>query len=227
MLSWAVLLAGAVLLQAIPLASPQPGSDWTELQSLAGLGVAPAVVGGLRAPAADLLWLRANRSWEQRDPAATDAYLRATVALAPEFDYFRVNAARMIAFDFPEWERAGDEPAEVSRRRRLAYGERALALLERRPGSSAAVLIERARLTHQIQGDRSRAAALYREAAELPAAPYFAGRLAVELLVQEGQIDGARTWLRHWLGRLPADDPDAQRARMAARLADLDARAGR
>lgn len=223
---WGLLLAGAICLQAVPLARGPGASDWQSLQPLAGHGVLPAVLGGWGAPAADVLWLRAHRAWERRDAVATDALLHAAVALEPELDYFRINAARIIAFDLPEWDSPPGTPAEVRRRTRAAHTGRALQLLAAQPRPTPAVVIERARLTHQLLEERRAAAVLYQEAAGLSGAPYFAGRLAIELLVQEGRMDEARTWLRGWLATLPADDPAAERARMEARLADLE-RAGR
>jgi tetratricopeptide (TPR) repeat protein len=226
LLPWATLLAGAALLQALPVPSAR-SSDGFITRTAEAASAPGAGFGGTRAVVADVLWLRANVFWERRDAAATDAYLRAAVAAEPCVDYFRINAARMIAFDFPEWARSADEPAEVSRRRRAAHCRRALALLESHPGESADALIERARLTHQVLGDRRGAARLYQQAADLPAAPAFAGRLAVELLVQEGRIDEARAWLGRWLERRSPADPAAQRDRMLARLADLEKRSAR
>lgn len=214
-----ILVTGAALLQA--LSDDGPPASWRQLRPVAGLGVLPAALGGWRAPAADLLWLRANLAWERRDAPATDALLRAAVALEPDEDYFRLNAARIIAFDLAEWERDPVEPAEVSRRRAARQARRALELLVEGPEASAALLVERARLTHQVLGDRVAAARLYRAAAERPAAPYFAGRLATELLVAEGRIDEARDWLRSWVPRLPPGIPAAQRGRMETRLREL------
>lgn len=218
----ALLLFGAMCLQAMPLGPGAAPTDWHSLRPAAGHGVLPAVMGGWGAPAADMLWLRANRAWERRDIVATDALLRAVVALEPEQDYFRINAARIIAFDFPGWELPAGAPHEIQRRTRTDCAERALQLLVAQPRPTPAVVIERARLTHQLLGERSDAAALYQEASRLPGAPYFAGRLAVELLVQDGRIEEARTWLRQWVAELPADEPTAERARMEARLAELE-----
>ncbi|HYC72222.1 MAG TPA: hypothetical protein VEB66_13495 [Opitutaceae bacterium] len=218
---WAVLVLGAALLQSVP-GPPERAGEWRLLGPVAGTGALPAAAGGWRAPAADVLWLRANLAWERRDAVATETLARAAVALEPEVDYFRINTARIIAFDLPEWGLDPTAPAEVARRRRAQHVRRALELLASRPGDSAAVLVERARLTHQGLGDSEAAGELFRAAAERPDAPYFAGRLSVELLIRAGRAREAREWLRAWLPRLPAGDPEAQRARMEARLRELD-----
>lgn len=214
-----LLLAGAGLIQT---AWP-PAADG----SCEADGVPPRfLANGWCAAAADYFWLRANVAWERRDPAATDAFVRAAVGLAPEVDYFRINAARILAFDLPTWRIPVSAPAAVHARARREHAARALALLGERKQPSAAVLIEMGRLWHQVMGDPGRAAECYGRAAARPGAPYFAGRLCVEMLVQAGRPDDARAWLACWLERLPSDDPAAQRAQLEARLAELEAYAG-
>lgn len=225
----ALLVTGGILLQGWAPGAIRPGAATDGLAPVAGQGVALAVLGGFRAPAADGLWLRANLAWEQRDLVATDALVRAAIVADDRVEYFRINGARMIAFDLAEWRIAANAPAAVAAEIRHEHAEQAVALLAegvRRNPSAPALWIEMARITQQRLADRGRAAAYYRRAAELPGAPYFAGRLHVELLVDTGRIAEARDWLRHWLPKLPHDDEAAQRPRMEARLEELERRWG-
>ncbi len=193
--------------------------------ALAGHGVAQVVLGGFRAVAADVLWLRANLAWERRDAAATGALLRATVAADGRAVYFRLNGARIIAYDMPLWRAPPDAPAAVRAQYAAGQAEQALAFLAEgvaQHGPEAEYFVEMARICQQSPGGLSRAAGYYRQAAELPGAPYHAGRLHVELLARTGRLREARDWLRGWLPRLPADEPAAERGRMEARLAELE-----
>jgi len=222
---WLLLAGGGALLSPLGGRLGIQDSEASLPVALAGQGVAPAVLGGFRAMAADVLWLRTNLAWERRDAAATEALLRATVAADGRAVYFRLNGARMLAYDFPAWRTPPDAPAAVRARHAAGHAERALAFLDEgmaSHGPDADSFIEMARICQQQPGDLPRAAGYYRQAAELPGAPYFAGRLHVELLVRTGGVREARDWLRGWLPRLPADDPAAERARMAARLAELE-----
>ena len=197
-----------------------------------GAGPGPAVVGnlalpglfdGLRPLLAGGCWLRANLAWEQRDPAATLAWLEATVALDARPVYFWVNGARMIAYDLPEWE-PGPDPRRVE-----ACTQRALGFLEqglRRHGDDPAILIELANLHLRRRGDLARAAACYRRAAEQPGAPYYAARIHAELLQALGRPDEALAWLRSLLPTLPAHEPAARRTVVEARIRALEAATG-
>lgn len=185
---------------------------------------APPRTGLARALAADASWLKANVAWERHDEALARAWAAAAIAAAPDRDYFRVNTARMCAFDFPVWREAHapDAPASVRRRWREELADEALALLAAGPAADAERLIEAGNIALHAGRDPERAAEFYRRAAELPAAPWHAGRIHAELLRQTGRSREALAWLRAWLPRLPADDPAAQRERVMARIAELE-----
>ncbi len=203
----------------------EPADPVRPARALAGLGATLAVLGGFRALAADVLWLKANLAWERRDLAATDALLRATAAADARAAYYRLNGARIMAYDMPGWRTPPDAPAAVRAQYAAEQAEQALTFLAEgaaQHGPEAEHFIEMARICQQSLGDLPRAAGYYRRAAELPGAPYYAGRLHIELLARSGRLREARDWLRDWLPRLPADDAAAERGRMEARLAELE-----
>lgn len=183
-----------------------------------------AASGPAAALVADAAWLRLNLAAEARDAAAVRALIGVTLAAAPATNYFRLNAARMLAYDLPAW-RAQAEPrapaALVQRWRREAADEAEACLLAD-AADDAECLVEAANLALYARGDRSLAAGRYRRAAELPGAPWHAGRIHAQLLRELGRDREALEWLRAWAPRLPADDPAAQRALVLARLAELE-----
>ncbi|MBX3735413.1 MAG: hypothetical protein KF715_01885 [Candidatus Didemnitutus sp.] len=174
--------------------------------------------------AADWCWLKANLAWEKRDEARTRELTTLAVALAPMTDYFRVNAARMRAFDFPEW-REREQPTAPSALKaawRAELAGEALAVLEHAPGRSPELWIEAGNIALYARRDSREAAAYYRRAAEMVGAPWHAGRICGELLWRSGQRREAVEWLRAWGGRLPADEPEAQRELVLARCAEWE-----
>ncbi|MBI2514527.1 MAG: hypothetical protein HYV96_21340 [Opitutae bacterium] len=208
-LSFAVLLAaGAALSRVAPAAPAMPG-------------VLPRVI-------ADWSWLRTNVAWEARDEARARAWSEVAIAAAPQLDYFRVNAARMRAFDIPAWREAAapEAPAAVRVRWREEAANDALALLLADPEPSAARLIEAGNISLYAKRDPAAAAEFYRRAAELPDAPWHAGRIYAELLRQTGRSREALAWLRAWLPRLPVDDPAAQCELVHARMVELERELG-
>lgn len=185
---------------------------------------APWGHGLARALAADVSWLQANLAWEAHDEDRARAWSGAAIAARPDSHYFRVNAARMRAFDFPAWReaRAPEAPASVRQRWREDLAEEALTLLAAGTAPEAERLIEAGNIVLHACRDPERAADFYRRAAERPGAPWHAGRIHAELLRQTGRSREALAWLRAWLPRLPAGDPSAQRERVEARIAEIE-----
>ena len=189
-----------------------------------------ARAGAIQPLLADWFWLRANRAWEARDEQDARLWLRLTVATEPSSSYFRANAARMIAFDFPRWAEARDRsmPLAVRRARNARYATEALAwLFERGAGELAARdWIEAGNISLYGQEDLALAAGFYRTAAELPDAPWYAGRICAALLERAGRPCEALVWLRQWAPGLPADDPAAGREIVMAWIARLEDQCG-
>ncbi|HVU24260.1 MAG TPA: hypothetical protein VHE13_09060 [Opitutus sp.] len=177
--------------------------------------------GGLRTVAADFAWLRTNVEWERRDAARTRLWLNVVVALDPRPLYFWVNGARMMAYDFPAWQRA-DGGAPAGTREALEFLRRAMAVHP----DSAALWIERANVELNGTHDLAAAAASYRHASELPGAPYFCARLHAELLRRLGRKTEALAWLARLHPRLPPDDEAAEANVVLARIRELERELG-
>ena len=200
-----------------------PGSV-SPAAALAGSGETIAVLGGLRTMVAGGLWLRANLAWERRDEVVTTTMLQLTVAADDRPLTFWLNGARMIAYDFPTW-RSADAPAAVGERNRREQAQAALSFLERGfqvHGPAAEIVVEMANIRLRVLRDREGAARLFRQAAELPGAPYFAARIHAELLRELGRPAEALAWLRQIQAGLPGNDPAAQRAVVLARIKGLE-----
>jgi tetratricopeptide (TPR) repeat protein len=187
--------------------------------------------GGLRAVAADIHWLRAHEAWRDKDEPRTLGLMRRSIAWDPRGDFFRVNAARIIAHDFPAWraESEAGAPSALREKWRREGARAAITLLEQgnmRAGDSPRLHSEIAGYYWHAFGDWEKAAEHYRRAALLPGAPWHAGRLHAEALLRLGRRGEARDWLRALLPKLPADDPAAQQALVAERLARLEKELG-
>ena len=222
----AILFAGVLALRPLERRlrrSAAEGVSPEQLGSLGGQRGLLAVLGGMRSAVAGAFWLRAHLAWERRDSAATAAWIELSVAADERPLSFWLNGARMLAYDLPAWRRP--EPAAVRERAGEAHARLALAFLEkglRWHGADAALYIEMANLHLRRTGDLESAARCYREAAALPHAPYYAGRIHAELLRELGRPREALDGLRRMLPRLPADEPEACRAVVLARIEALE-----
>lgn len=221
-----LLFAAALVLRPLEASLEKvPVRSAPQLAELAGSGGTLAVLGGLRSAVAGGFWLRANLAWERKDSAATTALLLLTVAADERPLHFWLNGARMLAYDLPEWRIEPGAPASVRRRAMVEQAGAALDFLQRGMewrGPSPEILIEMANIRLRALGDRAGAARLFRQAAELPGAPYYAARVHAELLRELGQSAEALAWLRQILPGLPADDPAARRAVVLQRIRELE-----
>lgn len=212
----------------------QPGLEWRRLDGAAGQGLTLGLLGGFRALAADLLWLRANAAWERCDLAGTHAALALVSAVDPRPVAFWLNGARMIGYDMPYWRIAalGGEtalPAGVVRHVHEEQARAAIAHLERafaQHPDDPLVHIEIANLQLQQLGDVVGAAEHYRNAALQPTAPYYAARLHAELLRRLGREHAAYDWLVALHPTLPpeCDNPYAMADTVLARIRELEER---
>jgi tetratricopeptide (TPR) repeat protein len=217
----AILVAAIFLLR--PLESRLAAGSWPAGSSVLG------VMGGMRAVVASGFWLRTSRVWEERDPAATTAYLKLTVAADSGPRYFWLNGARMMAYDLPEWRITADMPAAVRQKVTAEQAQAALDFLQdglRAHPADPVLLIEMANIRLQALGDQEGAAQLFRQAAGQPDAPYYAARIYAELLTQLGRPGEALAWLKQILPGLPADDPAARCEVVVQRIKALEAQLG-
>ena len=200
-----------------------------EIEGVTGAGLRFGLLGGFRAIAADLAWLKTYMAWERRDVEETESMLHLTTALDERPLCFWLNGARMIAYDFPAWQRddadaAGRGPvgdALVSR----SLAQRSIAFLERGisvHSESAPLWIERANIELNCLHDLAAAAESYRRASELPNAPYFPARIHAELLRRLGRKTDALSWLKALHPRLPPNLEAAAADLVLSRIRDLE-----
>lgn len=213
---FAILLAVSLLagVLTIPLrnAVEPPSRNLEELEGL-GQNVIIGTLGGLRALAADFLWIRTNYHWERQNHGLTEATSRAVTRLQPEVPFFWIETARMIAYDMPVW-RFGSRkspPKTVETRIRREQAERGIALLEEADQflpDSPSIPGERARIYWTILGDLDRAEQEYAEAYRRPGAPVLFARMRAVILMDQGREAEALAWVEEVLAGLdPEDDP--------------------
>ena len=234
-------MAGALAVAGLalrPLEAPvweaqvrrQPALEWRSVEGAMGQGLSLGLLGGFRALAADLLWLRANANWERCDIAGTKSALALVAAVDPRPIGFWLNGARMIGYDMPFWriEAAGGEaavPASVARHIEEAQARAAIAHLEKafvHHPDHALLHIEIANLLLQKLGDLPGATEHYRLAALRPTAPYYAARIHAELLRRQGRERAAYDWLVALHPTLPPENPYAMADTVLARIRELE-----
>ena len=193
------------------LRAREPALQLGALEGSLGQGVTVGLLGGFRALLADLLWIRTNIVWEQRDLPATQTLIKLVTAVDPRPLYFWLNGARMVAYDMPNWRivAAGgyDQVPEAAQRKideeqagvALSYLEAA----RRYHPQAAAIEIEIANVHLNRRKDVAAAAASYLAASKQPDAPYFVARIYAELLRRLDRKPEAYAWLCELYPTLP------------------------
>lgn len=205
-----------------------------DVEAAAGEGVMVGLLGGFRALTADLLWVRTNAVWEQRDLPATQTMIRLVTVVDSRPLMFWINGARMIAYDMPVWrtdDAGGDAvvPSAVRRRFDHEQARAALDLLARglsHHPDSPLLLIEMGNIHGRRLGDLETCAAYYRRAALRPDAPYYAARIHAEMLKQLGRPEAAYQWLIEVHPGLPTNDPMAMPEVVLGRIRELEDQLG-
>jgi hypothetical protein len=211
----------------------QPGPRLDSAMA-AGQGLTLALLGGFRALAADALWLKLHFSWERHDLAAADALVRLVPTTDPRPEYFWLNGARIMAYDFPVWRiraAGGFETVATSTQQQIMreQGVAAIAWLERGMAfhpHNAEFWIERANVELNGLHDVAAAAQSYRQAWAQPHAPYYAARLYAEMLRRTGRDADALAWLVQLHPTLPRDDASAAADTVLARIRALEQKLG-
>ena len=204
--------------------SDHPAARCAQWGELLGHGGIVAVLGGMRSVVASGFWLQTNLAWERRDVQATTLGLNLTVAADERSDYFWLNGARMLAYDLSEWRLSPDVPWVVREKVQREQGNQALEFLRKGiqwHGANAAFYIEMGNIYLRRMDNLTAAAECYREAAEQPAAPYYAARIHANLLQQLGRPAEALAWLEKIRPTLPANEPAARRALVDAWIETL------
>lgn len=189
------------------------------------------LLGGFRAVTADFLWVRANADWEEQDLPTTQTLIKLVTTVDSRPLLFWINGARMIGYDMPVWRidaaarEGGELPAVAQAQVFEEQARAALDLLERARVYHPAeplLLIEMGSIRHRKLGDLAGAAELYRQAALLPGAPYYAARIRGEMLRQLGRDREALAWLVEVHRGLPRDDPMAMADIVLGRIRELE-----
>ena len=231
------LLAAGYLLP--PLATPawetlrrkQPEARLQAVDEGLGSGLTLALLGGFRALAADLIFLRAYTAWEDRDLALTPVLLRLAVATDPRAEAFWERAAYITALDMPHWERRAREAAgeavtdaewQALRRRYLARGLTFLHRAQQAHPRNHRFPLARARLLLAVTQDRDAAFAALRAAVACPDVPLAVVRFYADQLRADGRLREAYKFLHTYYRTTDASDPDAQLAYVADILSDLE-----
>ena len=198
------------------LRAREPALQLGALEGALGQGVTVGLLGGFRALLADMVWIRTNVVWEQRDLPATQTLIKLVTAVDPRPLYFWLNGSRMVAYDMPNWRivAAGgydQVPAAEQREIDEEQAQVALAYLESARGyhpAAAAIDIEIANVHLNRRKDVAAAAIAYRAAAEQPDAPYFVARIYAELLRRLDRKPDAYAWLCQLYPTLPKPDDE-------------------
>lgn len=200
---------------------------WTVLfreQALVG------VLGGLRAPLANLVWVEGYVHWEQKNLGGVEKAIRLAVAVDPEPLFFWINGARIMAYDMPRWhlrqlrENGAIDPRLVEEVR-AEHAQKALAFLSeaaRWHRQEYTIYIEAGLISANLLHDKLRAADYFGKAGTMPGGPYYAARLRGEMLRQAGHPAEAYRWYRQLHAALPANDPATQRQTVLERLRALE-----
>jgi tetratricopeptide (TPR) repeat protein len=215
--AWAVVKAG------------QPEMNLGAIEDALGQGLVVGVLGGFRAIMADFLWIRTSTIWGRRDRVKLDALIRLVTTLDPRPDFFWINAARMTAYDVPNWrirEEGGYDAVPEIRQQAIdrEQAEQAFAMLERAREfhpTKAALYLEAGQIYLNRLKDPVNAAIWFLKASEQPDAPYYAARIYGELLRRQGKDAEAYTFLKDLHHSLP-NDPYAQKNIILERIRELE-----
>lgn len=230
-LSW--LIAGASLEAWIGPSwsganSPAATSNREMYSAAATHGLSLGVLGGFRALAADIIWLRAYIAWENKEAVRTESLVNFAATLDERPLTFWLNGARMIAYDIPAWQLNGNDlNASAVEQKRFSdqQARRALAFLNRAitcHPENADIWIECGNIELYRLHDVPAAAESYRRAALQPGAPYHAGRVYAELLRRLGRRAEALDWLKAWHPHLPRNLEAAAAEVVLARIRLLE-----
>ncbi len=208
----------------------QPALQLSEVEGAAGQGIIIGLLSGARALLADLVWIRGYSAWVENDVDRCSALINLAVGIDPRPLFFWINGGRTLAYDLPVWrvEQAGGGgkvPDLVVERivqdqagRALGFYRKGLLYHQENPW----LLVDMANIYQRKLNDMDEAARYYRLAAEVPDAPYFAGRVYGELLRRLGRTREAYDWLVQLYPTLPDDDPSALKKTVLKRIQELE-----
>lgn len=224
---WFILISFLAGWATLPLRKEiqPPEQDLSELDGL-GQSVIIGSLGGLRALAADFLWLQTNYYWQEENHGLTETTARAVTRLQPDYPFFWIEASRMIVYDMPVWRFSKDRtaPKTVEKRIRREQAERGLELLTEAAKfvpDSPAIPAEKARIYWTVLDDPDMAQEYYRVAYEKPPHPPLYARLRAVILIDLGRYQEAMRWLTQVLATMDPNSSPAQYSLMESYLYDL------
>ena len=225
-------IVGAVLRPLHPQLDDQR-PETAAREAILMAGTRSLIPGGLRALAADMLWLKTYLAWAACDVTRTRTLIRAVTTIDDRPLCFWLNGARILAYDMVQWRlRAGGAESAPAPMRRRIVEEQATAALEYleearcRHHDGPAVRMEMANIHLYALGDPAGAAQWYRRAAELPGAPPCAARIYAELLQRLGRPREAYAWLCRLHPTLPPGNAPAMADVVLGRIRELEANLG-
>lgn len=224
---WFILVSFLAGVATLPLREAvQPEEQ--DLSDLEGLGQSVIIgsLGGLRALAADFLWLRTNYYWQNNNHGLTDTTARAVTRLQPDFPFFWIEAARMIVYDMPVWRFGRDRsaPESVEKRIRREHAERGLELLDeasRFLPEASEIPAEKARIYWTVLDDPEKAQEYYRIAYQKPDHRALYARLRAVILMDLGRVEEAERWLTGVLSQMKSGQSPSQVLLMKSYLEEL------
>jgi|GEM_PF-5511620 len=225
---WFLLASFFAGIITIPLRSElePPRQDLGDLEGM-GQSVLIGSLGGLRALAADFLWLQTNYYWQQKNHGLTETTAMAVTRLQPDFPYFWIEASRMIVYDMPVW-RFGERrspPKSVEKRIRREQAESGLKLLSEAAEfipDSPAIPAEKARIYWTVLDDPEKAQEYYKIAYEKPFQTALYARLRALILLDLGRKQEALDWSRKVLSDMNPDQNPVQYAILEEYVRDME-----
>ncbi|MBD5779348.1 hypothetical protein IEN85_07565 [Pelagicoccus sp. NFK12] len=230
-------LGAGLLLQPVRQRAVDEADAGNSLASLSqglGHGITLAALGGYRNVAANFVWISMYGDWRYRLKEEVLEKMQLAVSLNPESVYFWVDGSRIIANDMPVWQ-VGDDfmeslfESEEGIEIRKAYGEQALAFLERAPEAMSheiPILVEKAAICWQRLADLDRALVFFKQAVQQEEVPNHICRVYAEILVKNGQVREAYEYLKSHYATLSDDDRTALKPFVARRIEALGAQLG-
>ncbi len=142
--------------------SPANGASMVE--TVPGVLILGAWMGGLRTPMGDLVWLQSNRHWAREDALSYLRTLDLVHWLRPEALHYWIEGARTVAYDLPHWDGADQQGLILNAHERL---ERARRLFP----ENEFLLATSGEIALQAEADAAKALAFFREAAAVSEDP--------------------------------------------------------
>ncbi len=208
----------------------QPELNLDKLEGALGQGLVLGLLGGFRTIIADMVFIRMNGYWEDKDREKTEALINLATAIDPRPMFFWLNGSRIMAYDIPIWRirehgDTSDVPEAIQKQIYKEQAERGLALVDAAAayhGGDYRIPLEKAQIYNNKLKDPETAAEYYLKAYESEDGPYYAARIYAELLRQAGREQEAYDFYRKHYAEVPDDDPRAMKDIVLERIREIE-----